>query len=100
VIKEQAERQAREVEKMRGRYNELMTLAYMQAMEWLENAQPSDLRAQDVIRIIRLYMDAVKAFGVDREPPCEADWTEEDEAAAEQILKEIEEREYPEEEDW
>src|SRR5215208_5110507 len=28
VIEEEAERQAREVEKMRGRYNELMTMAY------------------------------------------------------------------------
>ena len=39
MIKEQAARQAREVEKIRGRYNELMTLGYVQAVEWLENAQ-------------------------------------------------------------
>src|SRR5215208_5653585 len=43
-IKEQAAQQAREIEKTRYRYNELMTLGYMQAAEWLENAQPSDLR--------------------------------------------------------
>src|SRR5215210_3847922 len=36
VIKEEGARQAREVEKARGRYNELMTMAYVQAMEWLE----------------------------------------------------------------
>src|SRR5215204_4210995 len=35
AIEEEAERQAREVEKVRGRYNELMTLAYVQAAEWL-----------------------------------------------------------------
>src|SRR5688500_5025444 len=40
VIKEQAARQAREIEKTRYRYNELMTVGYMQAMEWLENAKP------------------------------------------------------------
>src|SRR5215208_4819166 len=34
VIEEEAERQAREVEKTRYRYNELMTMAYVQAMEW------------------------------------------------------------------
>src|SRR5215208_2829365 len=87
AIEEEAERQAREVEKVRGRYNELMTLAYVQAAEWLENAQPSDLRAQDVMRIIGLHLDYVKAFHVDRESTGEDDWTEEDEAAAEQITR-------------
>jgi hypothetical protein len=100
AIEEEAERQAREVEKIRCRYNELMTMAYERAMEWLENVQPSDLRGQDVLSIIRLHMDAVKAFEVDRQPRDEDDWTEEDLAAGEQIIKEIEEGEYPEEEDW
>ena len=94
VIEEEAERQAREVEKMRGRYNELMTMAYERAMEWLENAQPSDLRAQDVIRIIWLHLDYVKAFDVDRESKDEDDWTEEDEARMDEIVKEIEARPY------
>jgi hypothetical protein len=99
VIKEEAAQQAREIEKTRYRYNELMTGAYIQAAEWLENAQPSDLRGQDVLKIIGLHLDAVKAFEATRGSKDEDDWTEEDEAAAEQILKEIEEREYPEEED-
>src|SRR5215208_625539 len=42
AIEEEAARQAREVEKVRGHYNELMTLSYERAMEWLEEAQPSD----------------------------------------------------------
>src|SRR5919199_4387520 len=46
VIEEEAERQVREVENTRGRMNELMTLSYERAIEWLENAQTSDLRAQ------------------------------------------------------
>jgi hypothetical protein len=70
VIEEEAARQAREVEKVRGRYNELLTLSYMQAMEWLENAQPSDFRAQDVIRIIGLHLDYVNTFEVE-EPRAE-----------------------------
>src|ERR687889_1352184 len=61
AVEEEAARQAREVEQARGRYNELMTLGYERGIEWLEDAQPSDLRAQDVIQIIRLYMDAEKA---------------------------------------
>jgi hypothetical protein len=67
-----------------------MTGAYVQAAEWLENAQRSDLRGQDVLKIIGLHMDAVKAFGV-QEPRAEDDWTEEDEAQMDDILKEIEE---------
>ena len=105
AIEEEAERQAREVEKVRGRYNELMTMAYDRAMEWLENAQPSDFRAQDVMRIIGLHLDYLKAFEVDREPTGEDDWSEEDLAAGEQIVKDIEARRYLEhpdlgEEDW
>src|SRR5918998_6902344 len=45
AVEEEAARQALEVEKARGRYNELMTLGYERAVEWLEEAQRSDLRA-------------------------------------------------------
>ena len=96
VIKEEAARQAREVEKVRGRFNELMTVAYMHAMECLEDQDwvRDNLRASDAIRIIGLHMDAVKAFEADREPKVEDDWSEEDLAAGEQIMKEIEARRY------
>src|SRR5215213_1247813 len=43
AVEEEAARQAREVEEARGRYNELMTNAYNVGMEWLEDAQRSDL---------------------------------------------------------
>jgi hypothetical protein len=99
VIEEEAARQAREIEKARGHYNELMTLAYTRAMEWLENSQPSDLRGQDVLKIIGLYMDAVEAFEPTERPREEDTWTEEDEIAIDRIRREVEEREYPEEED-
>ena len=57
-----------------------------------------------MLQIIRLYMDAVKAFEADREPKDEDDWTEEDEAAIEEIIKEVDalpdlERPVDEEED-
>ena len=39
MIEEEAGRQAREVEKTRGRSNELLTLGYERAVEWLEDAQ-------------------------------------------------------------
>jgi hypothetical protein len=107
VIEEEAERQAREVEKVRGRYNELMTVAYHRAMECLEDDfwVRDNLRASDVMRIIGLHMDYLKAFEVDRESTDEADWSEEDLAAGEQIVKEVEAQRYLEhpdlgEEDW
>jgi hypothetical protein len=92
AVEEEAERQARDAETARGRYNELMTLGYERAVEWLENAQTSDLRAQDVIQIIRLYMDAEKFFGA-QESSTEAEWTEADEAEVEWIVKEVDELE-------
>jgi len=89
AIEEEAARQAREVEKARDRANELLTLSYERAMEWLENAQPSDLRFQDVVSIIRLHMDYLKAFPVQPEPRNEDDWTEEDDAEIAEIWKRI-----------
>jgi hypothetical protein len=100
VIKEEAARHAREVERTRYRSNELMTVGYMQAMEWLEGAQRSDLRGQDVIRIIKLHLDAVKAFEPTERPRQEDTWTEKDEIEIDRIIREVEEGEYPEEEDW
>jgi hypothetical protein len=107
VIKEQAAQQAREVEKTRYHYNELMAAAYHRAMECLEDDDwvSSNLRASDVLNITRLYMDAVKTFEADRQSKAEDDWIEEDEAAGEQIIKDIEARRYLEHpdlglEDW
>ena len=90
AVEEEAARQAREVERARGRTNELMTLSYERALEWLEDAKPSDLRAQDVLAIMRLHMDYLKAFGVEEKPRNEDDWTEEDDEFVETILKEME----------
>ncbi len=107
VIEEEAERQAREIEKTRYRFNELMTVAYLRAMECLEDEDwvRDNLRSSDVMRIIGLHMDYVKTFEVDRESTDEADWSEEDLAAGEQIINDIEARRYLEHpdlglEDW
>jgi hypothetical protein len=91
VIEEEAERQAREVEKVRGRFNELMTVAYMLAMEALEDKDwvRDNLRASDVLNITRLHLDALKALEVDREPRDIDDW---DEAALEEIVKEVDDQ--------
>jgi hypothetical protein len=105
VIEEEAARQAREVEKARGRSNELLTLGYVRAMEWFEEMDASQMRMSDVIQVARLHMDYLKAFPVQPEPRHEDDWTEEDEAAGERIVKEVDALPYLEhpdlgEEDW
>src|SRR5215218_6338295 len=92
AISEEAARQAREVEKARGRSNELLTLGYVRAMEWFEEMDASQMRMSDVIQVARLHMDYLKAFPVQPEPSSEDDWTEEDDADLERIVREIEAR--------
>jgi hypothetical protein len=89
AVEEEAARQAREVERARGRTNELMTLGYEEAMRWFEEVGASGMRASDVIQVVRLHMDYLKAFGMESEPRNEDDWTEEDDEFVETILKEI-----------
>jgi hypothetical protein len=90
AIKDEAQKMAREAEKTRFRYNELMTYGYESAAEWLENAQPSDFRPSDIIQIIRLHMDAVKTFEATETSREEVTWTEEETAELTQIIREIE----------
>jgi hypothetical protein len=89
AISEEAARQAREVEKARGRMNELLTLGYVRAMEWLEEMDVSQMRMSDAIQVARLHIDYLKTFPVQPEPSSEDDWTEEDDAELERIAKEI-----------
>jgi hypothetical protein len=90
AIKEEAQKMAREAEKTRYRYNELMAYGYEKALEWLENAEPSDFRPQDVLGIIRLHMDAAKAFEATNPRTEEVTWTEVEETELTQIIREIE----------
>jgi hypothetical protein len=79
VIKEQAEKQAREVEKVRGRYNELMSVAYEAAMEWFGDSDwaKHNLRSSDVVRIVQIHMDAADKFSGDLiNPQADDDWDE------------------------
>ena len=89
AIEEEAARQAREVEKIRGQCNELLTLAHVRAMEFLEALDVSEMRMSEAIQFIRLQMDFAKTFAVEPEPRNEDDWTEEDDAELERIAKEI-----------
>jgi hypothetical protein len=91
AIEEEAERYAREIERTRYRTNELMTLGYERAMEWLEDSECANeqLRAGDVIKIIQLHLDAtIKLGGGDRMAPNEGNW-EEDDAEINRIVEEV-----------
>ena len=93
VIEEEAARQAREVEQIRYRYNELMTLGYERAMEWFEDSDwaRSDLRASDVLKIIQLHGDAMEKLGEPEAIAAEGDWDEEDidDEIGRQIVEEV-----------
>jgi len=69
-----------------------LTLGYVRAMEWFEEMDASQMRMSDVIQVARLHMDYLKAFPVQPEPSHQDDWTEEDDADLERIVKEIEAR--------
>jgi hypothetical protein len=97
TIEEEAARQAREVEKARGRMNELLTIGYVRAMELLEEMDASEMRMSDAIQVTRLHIDYLKAFPVQPEPRNEDDWTEEDDAELERIAKEVKARRISEE---
>jgi hypothetical protein len=104
VIEQEAERQGALVERNRNRFNELMTLAYVRAMQCLEDDDwvSSNLRSSDVMRIIGLHMDYLKAFEVDRESKVEGDWNEEDVVDLDDLIKEVDalsDPEHPEEEE-
>jgi len=93
AIKEEAARQARQVEQVRFRYQELLSAAYERAMEWFEDSEWSraDLRASDVVKIIQLHAEATEKLGEPAVgPEAEGDWDEEeDDEIGRRIVEEV-----------
>jgi hypothetical protein len=97
-IEEEAERQGALAERNRNRFNELMTVGYEAAMRSLEElVEGGGMRPAEAIQITRLHLEAVKAFGVAEEPKGEDDWTEEDDKEFDDLLREVQAEENPEE---
>ncbi len=91
AIKEEAERQAREIEKSRYRYNELLTRNYEEAIEYIESGDfRSQMRPQDVINITKLHFEAVEKLGELNSPQEIADLSEDELAELDRVVKEIE----------
>jgi hypothetical protein len=97
AIEAEAAEQARQAERQRNRLNEMMALGYAQAMEYLEELEPSTMRFSDVAQVIRLHMDAILKLDSRDDRVREADWTEEDDAEFADIIEEIDELEDSEE---
>src|SRR5215217_147408 len=97
VIQQQAEEQARQVERMRGRFNELMTIAYSEAMDYLESEDfVQQMRPQDLINIVKLHFEVVERQGSFNPPQQDNDWSEDEQAELDRILEEIDAEEVQE----
>jgi hypothetical protein len=79
----------------------LMTIAYSEAMEYLESGDfVQQMRPQDVINILKVHLDVVERQGSFNPPQQDNDWSEDEQAELDRILEEIdaeEARERPKE---
>src|SRR5829696_9903356 len=58
AIREEAARQARQVEQVRGRFNELIAITYERAIEYMEDDSfVEQLRPADVVQILKLHLE-------------------------------------------
>jgi hypothetical protein len=90
AIEEEAERQARETERARYRYNELLTRNYEVAIEYIESGDfLSQMRPQDVINIVKLHFEVVEKLGGFNPPQEIADWSEDEQAEFDRIVEQI-----------
>jgi hypothetical protein len=95
AIEEEAEFQARQVEQVRFRYQEMLSVFYERAMSWLEESEEGwqALRPMDVINIVRLHGEAMDRLGEPEAAAPEADWEETendaDDAIGRQIVAEV-----------
>jgi hypothetical protein len=101
VIEEEAAKQARQAERVRGRFNELMALTYERAIEYLEEGEfLEQLRPADVVQILKLHLETVRKLG-DTEPEAAGgaavDWSEDEQRELDRIVGEIESEEAQEE---
>ena len=95
AISEQAAEQARQVERVRNRYNELLARTYLEAIEYMESGDfVRNMRPSDVVNILKVYFEATKFFGESlqqRENEI-ADLTPDEQRELEKLLGEIEAR--------
>jgi hypothetical protein len=100
VIQQEAEEQARQLERMKGRFNELMTIAYDRAIDFLESEDfVQQMRPQDVINIMKLHFEATQKLEDTniQTPESGVDWSEDEQRELDAIIDEIDAEEAQEE---
>ena len=100
IIQQEAEEQARQVEKMRGRFNELMTIAYEKVIDYLENDDfVQQMRPQDAINILKLHFEVTQKMGDTNSQSTDSgvDWSEDEQRELDRLLGEIDAEEATEE---
>jgi gas vesicle protein len=94
AIETEAERQAREIERMRGRFNELMTVAYDKVIDYLESEDfVQQRRPADAINQLKLHFEVAQKLGDTntQTPDSVVDLSEDEQRELDRIVGEIEE---------
>jgi hypothetical protein len=92
AIQQEAAKQARQAERVRGRFYELMAIAYERAITYLEDDKFGEqLRPADVVQILKLHLEATQKLGdaSPQTPDSGVDWSEDEQRELDRILDEI-----------
>jgi hypothetical protein len=93
AIEEEAAKQARQVERVRGHFHELLALTYERAITCLEDDNfVEQLRPADVVQILRLHLDTTHKLGepTSGAPDSGVDWSEDEQREFDRLVGEIE----------
>ncbi len=93
AIKEEAANQARQAERVRGRFYELMAITYERAITYLEDDSfVEQLRPADVVQILRVHLETIQKLGdpASQAPDSVVDLSEDEQRELDRILGEIE----------
>ncbi len=95
AIEQEAAKQARQAERVRNRYNELLPRTYLEAIEYMESGDfVRSLRPHHVVNVLKVYFEATKHFGESLQQNEQeiADLTPDELAELDRIVGEIEAR--------
>jgi hypothetical protein len=93
AIEREVAEQARQAERVRNRYNELLARTYLEAIEYMESGDfVRHMRPSDVINVMKVHFEATRYFGetLQQDEREIADLTPDELAELENIVGEIE----------
>jgi hypothetical protein len=92
AIEEESAKQARQAERVRGRFYELMAITYERSISYLEDDSfVEQLRPADVVQILKVHLEAIQKLGdpASQAPASGVDWSEDEQRELDRILDEI-----------